>query len=210
MTCLIDFANTLISIKRKQFYILYFLLYRSRLEVTFLLLLLAQVHIFSVAEDQVYSVGEISTFFFRCALVWLFYGFRSTYQIVQDRTFPVAQHDSVLQLLLNSFIFFFLGSIATAFGFFILYSIVLANVVVKIFETRTIKFPNLFKSLLQLYKFELRQIFMQILWYRFPCRLKHCVPVFPIIVARQRKFVHDKIILHVFCNIYNYCIDNET
>ena len=71
------------------------------------------------------------------------------------------------------------------------------DVVIKVVESRAVKLSDLLEPFFELYEFEFGQIFVKIFRNGFACRFEDGVPIFPVVVTRQRKFVHDKSILHL-------------
>jgi hypothetical protein len=79
--------------------------------------------------------------------------------------------------------------------------VVLADVVVEVFQPRTVEFADLLKAFLEFKQLELRQVLVEILGNGATSGLEDGVPIGAIVVARQRDFIHDEGILHPY---YNY------
>jgi len=60
-----------------------------------------------------------------------------------------------------------------------------SNVVVKIVQSRTVEFADLFESFFELDQFELGKVLVEVFGNRFSGRFEDGVPIFPVIIARK-------------------------
>ena len=70
-------------------------------------------------------------------------------------------------------------------------------VCVKVVKPWAVEFANLLEPLFELYEFEFREIFVQVLGDGLAGRFEDGVPVITVVVPGEGQFVHDEHILHI-------------
>ena len=161
--------------------------------------LLTQIHIFPIPKNKVNGIGKVLVFIFISIFLitvsfnWLWL----TDHIIEHRTIPITEQQRILKLLFYSLLFFLLVYLLICLWLFLFLFFVLFYVCVKVVKPWAVEFANLLEPLFELYEFEFREIFVQVLGDGLAGRFEDGVPVITVVVPGEGQFVHDEHILHI-------------